>query len=72
MPAKSEAQQQAAGIAYAVKKGKLPVSKLKGASKQMVKMSEEDLKHFAKTKRKGLVKKVQKKLDKAFKKKKHG
>lgn len=69
MPAKSKAQQQAAGIAYAVKKGKLPASKLRGASKQMAKMSKEDLKHFAKTKRKGLIKKVQKKLNKIYKKK---
>ena len=68
MPAKSKAQQQAAGIAYAVKKGKLPTSKLRGASEQMAKMSTEDLRHFAKTKRKGLVKKVQKKLDETFKK----
>jgi hypothetical protein len=51
-----------------VKKGKLPASKLRGASKQMVKMNKEDLKHFAKTKRKGLIKKVQKKLDRTFKK----
>jgi len=70
MPAKSKAQQQAAGIAYAVKKGKLPASKLRGASKQMAKMSEKDLKHFAKTKHKGLVARVQKRLDKTFKKKK--
>ena len=69
MPAKSKAQQQAAGIAHAVKKGELPASKLRGASKQMAKMSTEDLRHLAKTKRKGLVKKVQKKLNKVFKKK---
>jgi len=69
MPAKSKAQQQAAGIALAVKRGKLPASKLRGASKQMAKMSEGDLRDFAKTKRKKLIKKVQKKLNKTFRKK---
>jgi len=69
MPAKSKAQQQAAGIALAVKRGKLPASKLKGASKQMAKMNEKSLRHFAETKRKGLVKKVQKKLDNVYGKK---
>ena len=54
---KSEAQQQAAGIAYAAKKGEIPVSKLKGASKQMYKMTKKQLKHKASTKHKGLPKK---------------
>jgi len=35
----------------------------------MAKMGTKNLKHFAETKRKGLVKKVQKKLDKTFRKK---
>jgi hypothetical protein len=55
-PALSKSQQQAMGIAYAVKTGKLPKSKLKGASKNMAKMSTGDLEHFAKTKHKGLPK----------------
>ena len=36
--AKSVDQQQAAGIAYAAKKGDIPMSKLKGAAKEMVKI----------------------------------
>ena len=35
MPAKSKAQQKAAGAALAAKRGETPVSKLKGASKGM-------------------------------------
>lgn len=51
MPAKSENQQQAAGIALAVKRGKLPISKLRGASKQMYySMTAEELEHLAGTK----------------------
>lgn len=54
MPAKSAAQQKAAGAALAAKRGETPESKLKGASKQMEKsMSEEQLEEFARTKRKG-------------------
>ena len=52
--AKSQSQQQAAGIALAVKKGKAPKSALKGASKSMYKMSTKELEKFAKTKHKGL------------------
>jgi len=45
----------AAGAALAAKRGEIKKSKLKGASKQMVKsMSEKQLKDFAKTKRKKL------------------
>lgn len=58
MPAKSKSQRIAAAIALAVKQGKLPKSKLKGASKQMVKMSDKDLEKFAKTKDKNLPYKV--------------
>jgi hypothetical protein len=53
MPAKSAAQQKAAGAALAAKRGKTPKRKLKGASKSMMSMSEEQLEDFAHTKRKG-------------------
>jgi hypothetical protein len=54
MPAKSGAQQKAAGAALAAKRGEQPKSKLKGASKQMVEsMSEKQLDELASTKRKG-------------------
>ena len=36
MPAKSKAQQKAAGAALAAKRGEVKKSKLKGASRQMV------------------------------------
>ena len=54
MPAKSKAQQEAAGIALAVKEGEKSKSSLKGASKSMYdSMSEKELKKMASTKRKG-------------------
>ncbi|MBY5395441.1 DUF3008 family protein [Rhizobium leguminosarum] len=54
MPAKSKAQQKAAGAALSAKRGEMPKSELKGASKQMVEsMSEKQLEEFASTKRKG-------------------
>jgi hypothetical protein len=54
MPAKSKAQQKAAGAALSAKRGDTPKSKLKGSSKQMVEsMSEKQLEEFASTKRKG-------------------
>jgi hypothetical protein len=54
MPAKSAAQQKAAGAALSAKRGKTSPSKLKGASRGMYKsMSEEQLDEFASTKRKG-------------------
>ncbi len=54
MPAKSKAQQQAAGIALSAKEGDTPKSKLRGASKSMYdSMSEKELKKMAPTKRKG-------------------
>jgi hypothetical protein len=54
MPAKSAAQQKAAGAALSAKRGETPKSKLKGASKSMEKsMSEKELEKFASTKRKG-------------------
>jgi hypothetical protein len=52
MPAKSKAQQKAAGAALAVKRGDAPKSSLKGPSAQMHKsMSEKELDKFASTKR---------------------
>jgi hypothetical protein len=54
MPAKSAAQQKAAGVALSAKRGDTPKSKLKGASKQMVEsMTEKQLEEFASTRRKG-------------------
>lgn len=54
MPAKSKAQQKAAGAALAAKRGEAKRSSLKGASKQMYdSMSEKQLDDFASTKRKG-------------------
>ncbi|GAU85691.1 DUF3008 family protein [Bosea sp. BIWAKO-01] len=54
MPAKSKAQQKAAGAALAAKRGEIKTSELKGASKSMAKsMTEEELHDMASTKRKG-------------------
>jgi hypothetical protein len=54
MPAKSAAQQKAAGAALSAKRGDTPKSKLKGASKHMVEsMTEKELEEMAHTKRKG-------------------
>lgn len=54
MPAKSKAQQMAAGAALAAKRGETKKSELKGASKSMVEsMSEKQLEELASTKRKG-------------------
>jgi hypothetical protein len=54
MPAKSKAQQKAAGAALSAKRGDSPKSDLKGASKQMAEsMSEKQLEELASTKRKG-------------------
>jgi hypothetical protein len=53
MPAKSKAQQQAAGVALSVKEHEKPKSSLKGASKSMYdSMSEKELKKMASTGRK--------------------
>lgn len=55
MPAKSKAQQKAAGAALSAKRGDTRKSELKGASKQMVdSMSERQLEDLAGTKRKKL------------------
>lgn len=54
MPAKSKAQQMAAGAALAAKRGETKKSDLKGASKSMAKsMSEKELHDMASTKQKG-------------------
>ena len=54
MPAKSAAQQKAAGAALSAKRSDTPKSKLQGASKSMEKsMSERELDAMAHTKRKG-------------------
>ena len=54
MPAKSKAQQKAAGAALAAKRGEVSKSKLVGASREMYdSMSEKQLDEFASTKRKG-------------------
>ncbi len=54
MPAKSKAQQKAAGAALAAKRGDIKKNELKGASKSMEKsMSEKELHDMASTKRKG-------------------
>ncbi len=55
MPAKSKAQQKAAGAALAAKRGEIPKKDLRGASKDMNEsMSERELDELASTKRKGL------------------
>ena len=54
MPAKSKAQQKAAGAALSAKRGETPKSKLRGASKSMERsMSEAQLDELASTKLKG-------------------
>jgi len=54
MPAKSKAQQKAAGAALSAKRGEQKVSSLKGASKSMYEsMSERQLDELASTERKG-------------------
>lgn len=55
MPAKSKAQQRAAGAALSAKRGETAKSKLRGASRSMYEsMSAKELRDFAKTKRKRL------------------
>ena len=54
MPAKSKAQQEAAGAALAVKRGDAAARDLEGASKSMLdSMTERELEYLAKTKHKG-------------------
>ncbi len=48
MPAVSEAQRKAAGVALAAKRGEIKVSSLKGAAKSMyINMTEKQLEDFA-------------------------
>lgn len=55
MPAKSQAQQKAAGAALAAKRGEIKKSELIGASKEMYEsMTEKELEEFAETRHKGL------------------
>ena len=59
MPAKSKAQQKAAGAALSAKRGDTKVSELQGASREMYdSMSEEELEDYASTDRKNLPDKV--------------
>lgn len=61
MPAKSKAQQKAAGAALAAKRGETDKEDLVGASKEMYEsMTEEELEDLAETKRKGKPEKVSK------------
>lgn len=60
MPAKSKAQQKAAGAALAAKRGDVPKKKLKGASREMVEsMTKKELEELASTKHKNLPEKVE-------------
>lgn len=55
MPAKSKAQQKAAGAALAAKRGEIKVSDLVGASKEMYhSMTEKELDELASTSHEGL------------------
>lgn len=55
MPAKSKAQQRAAGAALSAKRGETKVSDLKGASREMYdSMTEAELEDFASTDLDGL------------------
>ena len=60
MPAKSKAQQKAAGAALAAIRGETKVSELQGASKEMYDtMSEDQLEDFAETDREGKPERVE-------------
>jgi hypothetical protein len=60
--AQSKKQQMAAGAALAAKRGEMPKSRLRGASKEMAEsMSEKELHDMAATKRKNLPKSDSKK-----------
>ena len=60
MPAKSKAQQKAAGAALSIKRGETPKSKAREPSKHMAEsMSEKGLEKLASTKRKGKPEHVQ-------------
>lgn len=54
MPAKSAAQQKAAGAALSAKRGETPKAKLRGAARSMEEsMTEKELEELASTSRKG-------------------
>lgn len=54
MPARSKAQQKAAGAALAVKRGDAPRAALQGASREMLgSMTQQQLEELASTRRKG-------------------
>jgi hypothetical protein len=58
MPARSKKQQMAAGAALAAERGERSKASLRGASREMVEtMSEQQLREFASTKRRGLPRK---------------
>lgn len=60
MPARSQAQQRAAGAALSAKRGEIPVSRLKGASRDMYEsMSEQELEKLAETERSKLPERVE-------------
>ncbi|MBL9063027.1 DUF3008 family protein [Tabrizicola sp.] len=55
MPARSRAQQRAAGAALSAKRGETPVSELQGASRDMYRsMTEKELEELASTDHDGL------------------
>lgn len=59
MPARSKAQQRAAGAALSAKRGETRVSDLQGASKEMYEtMTEAELEDYASTDHEGLPEKV--------------
>ncbi|MGE3646357.1 MAG: DUF3008 family protein [Beijerinckiaceae bacterium] len=59
MPAKSKAQQKAAGAALAARRGDAKKADLQGASREMYEsMTEKELEDMASTKRKGKPEKV--------------
>lgn len=59
MPARSKAQQKAAGAALAAKRGDMKVSELKGASREMYdSMTESELEELASTDHEGLPEKA--------------
>lgn len=61
MPAKSKAQQKAAGAALSAKRGETPKSALKGAAREMeASMTESELEDLAATQRKGKPEHVEK------------
>lgn len=55
MPARSQAQQRAAGMALAAKRGEIPASQLRGAAREMYEtMDERQLEDYAATPLEGL------------------